>query len=315
MLNSSVSQKRISLENHLLSATDLSRSQILKYIKSGKVKVDEIISIERSMLLKQGQEITLDNSVETIENSDIDSSIDIKIIYEDDEIFVIEKPSGLVVHKGAGNGYGLIDILAKQKNLLNPKIINRLDKETSGLMMISKDANFHKYYAEQFEKRQVKKQYIAVVSRNISSLFRRYRSDDMLSIAGFISRSNKDRKIMYFEAEDIKSIGLSESELLEILKTNKRKERYALTEIQILPNNRKFDYFPLLITLRTGRTHQIRVTLKSLGFPVLGDKDYNGDTYERLMLHSYHLEFRNRQNEIVKLYSELPEVFAEFVTL
>lgn len=237
---------------------EFSRSYLQKLIKNSFVLVNGV-NKKQNYLLKEKDliEIKFPEIVSEEELQAWDHPID--IIYQDNSIIVINKPSGLVVHPGAGNKThtlvnALINKFPEIKNIghpMRPGIVHRLDKETQGLMIIAK--NLASYYSliQQFADRKVKKKYYAIVwgkPKNITGV---------LSIP--IGRSQKDRKkVSPF--------------------TKKAKE--AVTEYKVIKSN---EYFSLLdINIRTGRTHQIRVHMSYSGFPIVGDKKYSGANWNRI---------------------------------
>lgn len=179
--------------------------------------------------------------------------INLDIIFEDDHLLVVNKPAGMVVHPGAGNFSGtLVNGLLHYCRQLSgigggyrPGIVHRLDKNTSGLMVVAKNDDSHLFFQKQFDTRKIKRTYSAIVWGIPAS--------ETGLIEANISRSKKDRKKMSVAAH-----------------SGKR----AITEYRLISD---FVYLSELeLTLLTGRTHQIRVHLNHIGYPVFGDPEYNG---------------------------------------
>ena len=242
---------------------DLTRSKIQSLIKSHKILLDNKPT-KSSYILKGNEEIKYDLDFETHKvNKSIESEdIDINIIYEDSEIIVINKKSGLVVHPGAGNYTGtilnaLIDKIDATSFNSTPGIVHRLDKETSGVMIIAKNFESHAFLSKQFENREVSKFYRALVWGAC---------DESGIIEGYIVRNERNRK----------SFILSESNRGRESKTNyKLIERFGpISYLELKPH--------------TGRTHQIRVHMKSIGHPIISDEMYSGGSK---MIRSFHVKY------------------------
>ncbi|MAF20863.1 MAG: RNA pseudouridine synthase [Parcubacteria group bacterium] len=215
-----------------------------------------------------------------------------KIIYQDNDIIIINKPAGLTIHptKPEQNNT-LVDQLIKHypaikkigDDPLRPGIVHRLDKDTSGLIIIAKSNKAFNYLKKQFQARKVIKKYMALVHGKVK--------DNQGTITKSISFSKKDYK--------------KRSALLD------EKSKSAWTEYKIV---KRFDNYTLLeVYLKTGRTHQIRIHLKSIGHPIVGDKQYKFKRQKtpqglsRQFLHAQYLKFRKSDGKIAEFKSELPE--------
>ena len=229
---------------------DISRSRIQKLIKNGKVKIDGKI-ISKNYVLKGFEDIEIDNN-ENIDDPFEFKPYDVKlgIIYEDDFFLALTKPAGMVVHPGAGHSEdtlinALINYDEKFKGLgqdYRAGIVHRLDKETSGIMIVAKTEKIHSVLSDMFKNRLIFKKYTALASGSFME------SSGQIDMP--LGRSRSDRK------------------KIDIIKDGRK----SLTEFKILKRFKGCDL--LEVSPKTGRTHQIRVHLKAIGHPVIGDKVY-----------------------------------------
>ena len=269
--------------------TEISRTRIQKLIEEGKVKVTGKIE-KNSYIVKIGDKILIEEEEpEAIELKPQEIPLD--IIYEDNDIIVINKSKGLVVHPGNWNpDHTLVNaVMAKCKGSLSgiggkirPGIVHRLDKDTSGLIVVAKNDKAHIGLSEQLKKKEMKKTYIALVRGNIQ--------ENEATIQMPIGRSTKDRKKM--------AVTKKGKEAITHFKVLKRYGKYTLVEVKI----------------ETGRTHQIRVHMAEIGHPVVGDMVYsNGKNefgVEGQMLHAKQLIFQHPiTQEKITLTAPLPEYF------
>ncbi len=232
------------------------RSQLKQWIADGAVEVAGR-SQKAGYRIQTGQEIRVLPPVSQPSRL-IAESIPLDILYEDDAIVVVHKPAGLVVHPGAGNPSGtlanaLLYHLGESAGLdpLRPGIVHRLDKETSGVLIVAKNPRVQEKLAAQFRRREVDKRYLALVYGRVES---RTGTIDLP-----IGRHPRQRTR---------------------ISTRSRKLRPARTSYRVI---KRFDDFSLLdVRLHTGRTHQIRVHLQHLGHPVVGDAAYAGGSSRRL---------------------------------
>jgi len=219
--------------------------------------------------------------------------IKLKVIYEDDDILVIDKPSGLVVHPGAGNLSGTLvnALLAHTRNLsaVNPQrpgIVHRLDKGTSGVMVVAKNNLAHLKLIKQFSTHRIKKKYIAIVKGKVEC------DEGIIDLP--IGRHKRD-----FKRQAVSFVNA----------------RPAVTNYKVL---RRFGDYATLLELnpQTGRTHQLRVHLAHLGHPILGDSKYGTAAqpdFPRLALHALELGiFHPQTKKFLSFSSELPAEFTKF---
>jgi 23S rRNA pseudouridine1911/1915/1917 synthase len=249
--------------------TNRSRSQIQRWIAQGRVRSADM-PLKASHRIKPGEilEIAVP-PIPTEPSSILPEPIPLSIIYEDEHILVVDKPAGMVVHPAPGHPTGtLVNALLSYVNRLSqvagplkPGIVHRLDKETSGLLVVAKDDTSHRALARQFAERLVLRQYLAVVKGQVAS--------DEGTIQIPIGRHPIHRQRMSVRWEG---------------------GRDACTRYRVL---RRFLQASLLeLSLHTGRTHQVRVHLAALGHPLLGDRRYGvHGGCPRQALHAHRLGF------------------------
>lgn len=263
----------------------LSRSQITRAIQEGKILVNGQPA-KPSLETTQGQKVFIDIFEPKIELvSETDSGI--PVVYEDDYIVVINKPAGLVVHPAAGNWSGtVVNKLLGKLDLdgsMRPGVVHRLDKDTSGLLIIAKTMDAKNRLAELFKKRQIQKKYTALLHGRISPAKARIKLP--------VGRSNTNPTKMVVRENGKASI--TDYRVVEYLAD------YSLVEARLI----------------TGRTHQLRVHFAHLGFPIVGDRLYGRkDRLPRQFLHAGYLRFRHPfTDSIIELKSPLPADLNEFL--
>ena len=283
------------LENMRLDAyisskkTNLSRTNIQRLIEEGNVLVNgQKKKISYKVQIGDNIEINIPEAKETSIKAE---NIPVEVVYEDNDIIVVNKPKGMVVHPANGNPDGTLvnAIMAMCKGSLSgiggeirPGIVHRLDKDTSGLLIVAKNDLAHINMSNQIKDRKVKKIYIALVKGNIN--------ENEATINMPIGRSTKDRKKMAVRKDG--------KEAITHFKVLKRYKNYTLLEVKI----------------DTGRTHQIRVHMAEIGHPVVGDMVYskgkNEFGVEGQMLHSKSLDFKHPiTGKEMHLEAKLPEYF------
>ncbi len=276
---------------------DYSRSRIQQWIQQGFICVNQQQCKPRQKVYS-GDLVDIDVPEQTV-ISDQPQAIEFDILHEDEDIFVINKPAGLVVHPAAGNWDGTLvnGLLARDPRLQQlPRagIVHRLDKDTTGVMVVARNLTAHNWLVEQMQARQVKREYVAI-ARGVVTAGRRVETE--------MGRHPQNRKKMAVVAAG----------------------KTAITHFQVA---RKFARHSLLrLQLETGRTHQIRVHMAHLLYPLLGDSLYGGRTrlsagvdealleiirdFRRQALHAERLGFEHpATHELVSYEAPLPADFA-----
>ena len=273
---------------------DVTRSWLQKLIEAGNVSVEGREKLAKNYKLRAGDRLTVElPEPETLDVLPEDIPLD--IVYEDEYLLVVNKPSGMVVHPAVGNHTGTLvnavmfhcgDQLSSINGVVRPGIVHRIDKDTSGLLVIAKTDAAHRGLAEQFAVHSIKRAYRAVVYNNIK--------EDDGRVDAPIGRNPKDRLKMAVVSAD--------------------KGRRAVTNYHVIERSGKFTYVEC--RLETGRTHQIRVHMAYIGHPLLGDplygprKGMSGVTGQ--VLHAKELGFVHPiTGEYMEFDSELPTEFVK----
>lgn len=278
----------------LASLLELTRSNMQKLLEEGRaVRGSKVL--KANYKLKAGDEITV--TLPEPQPLDVQpEDIPLDIIYEDEDVVVVNKARGMVVHPAAGNYSGTLvnALLYHCKNLsgingvIRPGIVHRLDKDTSGIMICAKNDAAHLSLSKQIQEKSAQRTYLAIVRGNIKT--------DSGVIETLIARDKNDRKKMAVVKED---------------------GRNAVTEYEVLERFGK--YTIVRCKLRTGRTHQIRVHMEYLGYPLVGDPKYSPMktpfSIKGQALHSQTLEFTHpRTGERLRFEAPLPEDMHKIVT-
>lgn len=268
---------------------NITRTMAKKLIENGNILVND--NKQKPSYITNINDIILIEEPKAVETNLKAQDIPVPIIYEDNDIIVVNKPKGMVVHPANGNPDGTLvnAVLNICKGSLSgiggeirPGIVHRLDKDTSGIIVIAKNDLAHVNMSKQIQDRKVVKKYIALVRGIIS--------ENEATIDMPIGRSNKDRKKM------------------AVTKNGKQ----AITHFKVI---KRFNNYTLLdIKIDTGRTHQIRVHLAEIGHPVIGDEVYSNGKNEfgikGQMLHAKSLEFNHPiTNKRLYLEADIPEYF------
>lgn len=275
--------------------TDSSRSAIQKLIESGSVKVNGSqvsknykVSADDEILMIQGELKALDAEPE---------NIPLDIVYEDSDLLVVNKPRGMVVHPAPGNYSGTLvnallfhckDSLSGINGVLRPGIVHRIDKDTSGLLIVAKNDKAHIGLAEQIKEHSFTREYNAVICGHLKEFEG--------TVSAPIGRNPRDRKKMCVTENNSKN---------------------AVTHYKVI--NEYEGYSHISLRLETGRTHQIRVHMAYIGHPVAGDFVYGNDKKSAYLngqcLHAIKIGFVHPiTNEYLEFTSELPDYFKDFLS-
>lgn len=277
------------IDKYLAEELGISRSTVKKMIDEGFVLVNGK-KAKASLILSEADELFVKDGF--IKEASFEAEdIPINIVYEDDDLLVINKKSGMVVHPGNGNTSGTLvnALMHYTKNLSNkevfrPGIVHRIDKDTSGLMLVAKNDKAHDILADGFKNKTIKREYIALVCGVIE--------EDTGVIDAPIGRDAKDRKKMCVTSENSKK---------------------AVTHFKVL---KRYEHYTLLrLILDTGRTHQIRVHMKYIGHPVYNDPVY-GKAYNDFgqFLHSASIDFEQpTTHEHLHFECDVPKEFQDFL--
>lgn len=283
----------IRLDKYLALNTTFSRSYIQKLINEERIKINGG-SVKTSQKVKYGDVITIEPPpAQTIEAKPEEIPLD--IIFEDDYIIIVNKPNNMVVHPAPGNYTGTLvnALLFSHRNLstingvIRPGIVHRLDKDTSGLIIIAKDDKAHKGLSSQLKNHLIEKKYLTLVYGIIKK--------DEDTIRTNIGRNPKDRKKM------------------SVVENGKE----AITNYKVIERiNNKYTF--LDVNIKTGRTHQIRVHMSYIGHPIVGDVIYGKKVNEfglvGQLLHSYSLGFIHPiTGNYMNFFAPLPDYFTKIL--
>ena len=280
------------LDKYLANNTDYSRATITKMLDQEFILVNDKIE-KASYKVRENDLIEIKDGFK--ETTDIVATeMPIDIIYEDKDIIVVNKPSGLVVHPGSGNYDNTLvnGLMSYTENLSDingeerPGIVHRIDKDTSGILLVAKNNKSHNILTEYFkEHKEIKREYIAL----ICGVF----PHETATIDAPIGRDTKDRKKMAVTANNSKE---------------------AITHLKVLKRYKNHTLVSLI--LETGRTHQIRVHMNYIGYPIYNDPVYNTKKATEFgqFLHSAKIDFKHPiTNEKMHFECPLPEEFQNFI--
>ena len=273
---------------------DFTRSHIQSVLSDGAVKVNGK-TVGKSCKLSPGDEVVFTVPEPTILSAEPED-IPLDIVYEDECLLVVNKPKGMVVHPAAGNYDGTLvnallyhcgDSLSGINGVLRPGIVHRIDKDTSGLLIVAKNDFAHRSLAEQIKEHSFTREYESIVFGNLKN--------DEGTVDAPIGRNPKDRKKMCVIEKNSKN---------------------AVTHYSVI--TRYKGYTHIKCKLETGRTHQIRVHMAYIGHPVSGDKVYGVKNekvdFEGQCLHARKIGFIHpKTNEYIEFTSELPDYFKKYL--
>jgi 23S rRNA pseudouridine1911/1915/1917 synthase len=276
------------LQKHL---PDYSRSRVQDWIRNGRVLVNGLVQRPK-YVIRGGEQIEV-NPAELPALRAFAEDIPIDILHVDEDLIAVNKPAGLVVHAGAGQHSGtLVNALLHRFQTLSsvsgeerPGIVHRIDKETSGVLLVARTDAAHRHLAAQFANRELEKTYLALVQGQVA------RNEGKVSTP--ITRDPVRRTRMT---------------------TRLGQGRAALTTYKVLERFEKFTY--LEVKIGTGRTHQIRVHLASIGHPVAGDTLYGAAavSYGRFFLHASRIRFTSpSKGEQLEIQAPLPPELVDWL--
>ncbi len=295
-----VLENKLRLDRFLAeSFKEVSRSRIQKDIEAGLVFVNKNKVLEAKFVVRTGDSVEYDYTEEKkIEAKELD----IQVLFENKDILIVDKPAGLVVHPAPGyKGVTLAEgLLHKYKDIhligedeVRPGIVHRLDKDTSGVLLVAKSQKMFEHLKNSFQEHTIKKQYLALLAGHVPSKH------------GFINTP----------------IGRHPTDFRKMTVNIPKEPKEAVTEytvLEYLPNikgHKSIDEFTLVrVNLHTGRTHQIRVHFSSLGFPIVGDSLYGpknnpsfGLELQRQFLHASNIEVQLPDKTWIEAHSSLPD--------
>lgn len=287
-------EKTKRIDAFLSENTDFSRTSIQRLIENGDILVNNK-KIKVSYKVQENDEISI-NEKEPVDISLKAQDIPVEILYEDNDIIVVNKPKGMVVHPANGNPDGTLvnaimsickESLSGIGGEIRPGIVHRLDKDTSGALIVAKNDKAHINMSEQIKNHKVEKIYIALVKGIVK--------ENEATINMPIGRSTKDRKKM--------AVNKNGKEAITHFKVLERFDKYTLLEVKI----------------ETGRTHQIRVHLTEIGYPIVGDTVYSNGKNEWNVqgqcLHARSLKFNHPiTGKEMFIQAPLPEYFEKIIS-
>ena len=286
-------EDKVRLDVYLAEETGWSRSQVKLQIDSQRALVNGKPR-KAGFLVKNGDNVSLSFSKEILEINAEAENIPLEVVYEDDDFAIINKPQGMVVHPapGAYNHTLVNALLYYFENLstgsdkIRPGIVHRIDKDTSGLLVVAKNDKAHESLAKQIAEHSCFRHYLALLEGNLKT--------DTGTVDTFIARSQNDRKMM------------------AVSQDGKR----AITHYNVL--ERYGDYCLVEFVLETGRTHQIRVHSKHLGHPIVGDKTYGIKNQkfklDGQLLHAYKLELTHpTTGKRMSFECKIPDYFTKIL--
>ncbi|UVD81860.1 RluA family pseudouridine synthase [Mycoplasma iguanae] len=279
------------IDKYISDNSEISRNDIKDLILNHEVFVNGISVRKPKFMLTENDEIEIINIPTKV--MDINpEKIPLKIVFEDDDIIIVDKPSGMVVHPAPGNMSGTLvnallyhfnNNLSDENGYLRPGIVHRIDKNTSGLLIVAKNNKIHKYLTEKLKNHEIKRKYKAIVEN--------FLENDIINLDLPIGRDPQNRQKM------------------AVIKQNSKEARTKVFLEKLFEYENK-KYSLIRCELETGRTHQIRVHLSYIKHPVYGDPLY-GNTVDDFgqRLHAYELSLTMPDGKELKFTSDLPKEF------
>ncbi|MGL4589147.1 MAG: RluA family pseudouridine synthase, partial [Mycoplasmatales bacterium] len=281
-------QQKVRVDKYIAEKLEIPRAQVSKLIDKEQVLVNQQ-PVKANTKVNIGDEIEV-NLEYQMEVEITAEDIQIDVVYEDDDVIVINKPSGMVVHPGHGNYTGTLvnglmyhfQTLSDVNGDTRPGIVHRIDKDTSGLLVVAKNNEAHNHLAEQFSKHTIRRQYIALVHGVVK--------EKSAKIDAPIGRSQYDRTKMA---------------------VTDKNSKHAVTNFEVI---KRYDEYTLIrCILETGRTHQIRVHLKYINHPLVGDPAYGPKSTLDVLGQALHAELLGfihpTTNEYMEFKAELPTYY------
>lgn len=289
--------KKKRLDLFICEKTGWTRSLSKKHIEEEKVKINGKVCTKSSYRISENEQVIIEE-IEITSTNIAGQKIDVDIIYEDEDVIIVDKPRGMVVHPGNGNSDGTLvnsllfthkDKLSQINGCIRPGIVHRIDKDTSGILVVAKNDNAHKKLSEQFKVHSIRREYIALVCGIVEK--------DKLKINLPIGRDPVNRLKMAVVSKNSKE---------------------AITNIEVVKRFYNFNMTLVKARLETGRTHQIRVHMSYIGHPLVGDKLYKATQMipglEGQMLHAAVLGFNHPTTcKYIEFDRKVPEYFEKVI--
>ncbi|NQZ29088.1 MAG: RluA family pseudouridine synthase [Mycoplasmatales bacterium] len=279
------------IDKYIADNTAISRTDIQTLIKGHAINVNGISVRKANFKVKENDEIEVTQVIQR-EMNVVAEAMEIDVIYEDDDLIVVNKPTGLVVHPAPGHPNGTLvnGLMHRFKGQLSdingevrPGIVHRIDKDTSGLLVVAKNNRSHQFLAQQIKDHDVKRTYMALVKGRVTN--------EVTHIDLPVGRDVKHRQRMAVQRQN-----------------SKHAKTHVFIE-KVMENTTL-----VRCELETGRTHQIRVHLAYIGHPIIGDSLYGTqlDSFGQ-RLHAYKLELTHPNGELMKFEAPLPKEFYDNV--
>jgi 23S rRNA pseudouridine1911/1915/1917 synthase len=270
---------------------EFSRTTIKNLILDGHILLNENPAKPNTKVSRGDRLVFKDFNIRKLRKNKISSfKINLKILYEDNDLIAVDKPAGIVshpdsIHRSITVLNGILYLL-KGKNYERVRLLHRLDKATSGVILATKNLSAHNYYSNLFAKNKVSKEYLAVVKGDFNNVL----------------QGRKDLVVSNYMKYAKQGNSLSKSYVV-----TKEKGLRAITKFRLLEVSNGYS----LVSVKplTGRTHQIRAHLSILGYPIVGDLLYGGENHKRLMLHAYRIVLKKMNGSTLTVTADLPESF------